>query len=318
MSPLTTLDLSEREGFDPALVVPVDPRLKERNKILKVAMTLVALVAGIAPFLNYLTLEVPIWGPREATLADSFSSAARAAQVDKSPIVQADFLNVRTGPGVEYPAIGQIPKGAKVTVVAKQGGWLKIPTSQGEGWIDGDHVSLPLESMNMWDLLAELDKEGVAPALATGFRRLPPYSVWLPAVALVLVAASLTLLPFACTARELAALRAVLFTWTALSVYALVFHLLLVQAFRNTLGELAQMTATDLSRSQGGLIGALAGVATQAFASNIRAHVGPALYVLAASGALISSLSLFLIPLQRRKVIRPYRDPAEPTKYLDL
>lgn len=315
MSPLTTLELSKPGNLDPILLVPVDPRLKERNKILKVAMTLVALVAGITPFMNYLTLEMPIFGPHEVTLADSFSAAAQIEELDKSPIVQADFLNVRRGPGVEYAKMGQVLKGTKVTVVAEQDGWLRIVTSEGEGWIDGDYVSSPLESMDIWDLSTALAKDGLNSDLAAGLRRIPPYSPWIPAAALALLAASLVFLLFASTGGGLAALRALLLAGTALSVYALVFHLLLVHAFRNALGELSRTTATDLSEN--GVFGALVGAATMALASNIRVHVGPALYVLAAAGALMLSFSLFLIPLPRREVLRLYSDPAEPMKYLD-
>jgi len=77
MSPLTTLDLNGPDEDDSPAQLSSDPRPNERNKILKVAMTLVALVAGIAPFVNYLTLELPIFGAHEATLADSFTVAAK-------------------------------------------------------------------------------------------------------------------------------------------------------------------------------------------------------------------------------------------------
>jgi hypothetical protein len=328
MSPLTTLDLSEREDLDSDLQESVDLRLKERNKILKVAMTLVALVAGIAPFVNYLILEMPIFGLHEASLVDSFSAAARVGAaakaeapdtlgaVDETRVVDADVLNVRKGPGPEYPAMGQVTKGTRISVVGEERGWLKIPTSQGDGWIDAYYVSPPPGGMNLWDHLLALDKEGINPKLAAGIRRLPPYSPWIPAVALMLAAASLVFLPFGHTEIGLAALRTVLFTWALLSLYALVFHLLLVQGFRNTLGELSRATAADLSEA--GPLGELAGVATQAFANNTRIHVGPALYVLAASGVLMSSLSLFLVVVQRRQLVRPYREPGEPMRYLDL
>ena len=316
MSFLTTLHLGEHEEMDSSAEVPSDPGVKERNKILRVTMTLVTLVAGIVPFVSYLTLVFPILGSHEATLADSFSAAAKAAGVDRTPVVQADFLNVRKGPGAEHPVMGQVMKGAKVTAVAEHEGWLKILTSQGEGWIDRRYVSSPLESMSIGDLRALLKSEGLDPKVAEGFQRLPPYSPWLPAIALLLVGCSLAVLLFARTRREVVALRCLVLVWTALSLYALVFHLLCAQTFRNALAEMSSATATGLAKE--GLIGSLAGVAALAFASNIKVHVGPALYILTASGALASSLSLFLVPIERRRVIRPYRNPAEPRKYLDV
>ena len=316
MSPLATLDLNGLDEDDSPAQLSSDPRLNERNKILKVAMTLVGLVAGIAPFVNYLTLELPILGAHEATLADSFTVAAKVRRADTSPVVQTDFLNVRKGPGIEYPAMGQILKGEKVTVAMEKDGWLKIATSQGEGWIDGRYVSSPLDSMNVGDLRTLLNKDDINPKLAEGFRRLPPYSAWLPAIALVLLACSLVFLPFTRNRREIASLRIVVFAWTVLSLYALVFHLLFVQTFRNTLADISGTAATNLGQT--GVIDSLAGMAALAFTSNIRVHVGPALYILAASGAVMSSLSLFLIPTERHRVIRPYIDSTEPRKYLDL
>jgi hypothetical protein len=309
MSPLTTLDFGEHEESPGP--VSLDPHLNERNKILKVAMTLVALVAAVAPFVNYVALELPILGVHESTLLESFSADNEPAPVDASPVVQADFLNVRRGPGVEYPAMGQIPKGTKVTVLAEQSGWLKILTSQGDGWIDARHVSSPLQSENIWDLMKDKD-----PKFAAKFQRLPPYSPWLPGVALMLLAGSLAFLPFARARLGLTVLRCSVFTCTAISAYALVFHLFLAQTFRQAVTEFSATAASDLSEN--GVIGSVAGMAALAFGSNIRIHVGPALYILAASAALMSALSLFLIPTEQRESVRPYRDPTDPMRYLDL
>jgi hypothetical protein len=307
-----TLDFGEHEE-SPGPVL-LDPHLNERNKILKVAMTLVALVAAVTPFVNYVALELPILGVHEATLIESFSADNESAPVDNSPVVQADFLNVRRGPGVEYPAMGQIPKGTKVTVLTEQSGWLKILTSQGDGWIDARHVSSPLQSediRDLWDLMKNKD-----PKFAAQFQRLPPYSPWLPAVALALLACSLVFLPFARSRLELAVLRCGVFSCTAISAYALVFHLFLAQTFRQAVTEFSTTAASDLSEN--GVIGSLAGMAALAFGSNIKIHVGPALYILAASGALMSALSLFLIPTERHESVQQYRDRTEPMRYLDL
>lgn len=311
---MTTLDFGEHEeSLGPVFL---GPHLNERNKILKVAMTLVALVAAVAPFVNYVALELPILGAQEATLIDSFSVANKSAPVDTAPVVEATFLNVRRGPGLQYPVMGQVLRGTKVTALAEESGWIKIPTSQGEGWIDAHYVSSPMESEGIGDLRDLMKVKDVDPKFAAQFQQLPPYSPWLPAVALVLLACSLVFLPFAQARGELAVLRCGVFACTTIAAYTLVFHLLLAQTFRQVVAELSATAASDLSES--GLVGSLAGVAAVALASKIKVHVGPALYLLAASGALMSALSLFLIPTERRKRVQPHSNPAEPMSYFDL
>jgi hypothetical protein len=314
MSPLTTLDLDRHDASSGTVLL--DPRQSEKNKILKVAMTLVALVAAVAPFVNYVSLELPVLGAQDATLLDGLGVGNKSASVDTPPVVQADFLNVRKGPGVQYSSMGQVLKGTKVTAITEQDGWVKILTSQGEGWIDARYVSSPLPARDIRDLRDLMKIKDIDPKFAARFQRLPPYSPWLPAVALVLLACSLVFLPFARARSELTVLQCCVFAGAAVSAYALVFHLLLAQTFRHAVAELSATAASDLS--QNGLIGSLAAVAALAFASSIKVHVGPALYILAASCALMAALSLFLIPIERRNVVLPYRDPTEPLRYLDL
>jgi heat shock protein HslJ len=56
-------------------------------------------------------------------------------------------LNVRSGPGTDYPSYGYVPRGTTFEVIgiSEDGGWwvVKIPTSitpSGEGWVSGDFV----------------------------------------------------------------------------------------------------------------------------------------------------------------------------------
>lgn len=65
-----------------------------------------------------------------------------------APTAEAlDAINVRSGPGTDYPSYGVAPKGMKFEVVGKSedGGWwvVKIPTQYvgtGQGWVSDDYV----------------------------------------------------------------------------------------------------------------------------------------------------------------------------------
>ncbi|MCL2378108.1 MAG: SH3 domain-containing protein [Defluviitaleaceae bacterium] len=47
----------------------------------------------------------------------------------------AQFLNVRRGPGTGYAAFSHLARGAVVTVLEFRGGWVRISTTHGYGWI---------------------------------------------------------------------------------------------------------------------------------------------------------------------------------------
>lgn len=51
-------------------------------------------------------------------------------------------LNVRTGPGLSYPAFTQLPKGSKVEVIGNDGEWLKIRLSEKTGYVHSAYVTL--------------------------------------------------------------------------------------------------------------------------------------------------------------------------------
>jgi uncharacterized protein YraI len=65
-----------------------------------------------------------------------------------APTAEAlDAINVRSGPGTDYPSYGIAPKGILLEVIGKSedGGWwvVKIPTQYvgtGQGWVSDDYV----------------------------------------------------------------------------------------------------------------------------------------------------------------------------------
>ena len=55
----------------------------------------------------------------------------------KAVTVTANVLNVRTGPGAQYPIIDRISKGASYQLLEEQNGWGRIP----KGWVSMEYVS---------------------------------------------------------------------------------------------------------------------------------------------------------------------------------
>src|SRR5699024_3364529 len=47
-------------------------------------------------------------------------------------------LNVRTGPGVQYPLIDTVSQGESYTIVDEQNGWYEITLNNTTGWISGN------------------------------------------------------------------------------------------------------------------------------------------------------------------------------------
>lgn len=49
-------------------------------------------------------------------------------------------LNVRSGPGTEYPVIGGVSSGAELSIISKAGDWWKIKYNGGEAYVSGKYV----------------------------------------------------------------------------------------------------------------------------------------------------------------------------------
>src|SRR5262245_60971080 len=72
-------------------------------------------------------------------------------------------LNLRQGPGTDYPVTGSLPAGTEVVVIGRltDGSWLQVKAEAGEGWISGQADFVAVES----SLLAGLPVvEAPAPA----------------------------------------------------------------------------------------------------------------------------------------------------------
>lgn len=55
-------------------------------------------------------------------------------------MVTVNVLNVRSGPGTNYPILTKIGLHEKHAVLAQQDGWFKIKVGDLQGWVSGDHV----------------------------------------------------------------------------------------------------------------------------------------------------------------------------------
>ena len=71
-------------------------------------------------------------------------TAAATATPDAAIVkVNADIINVRSGPGTAYPVTGRLDGGATQKIVGKSedGKWWQIATKEGNGWVAGELVT---------------------------------------------------------------------------------------------------------------------------------------------------------------------------------
>lgn len=117
-------------------------------------------VVGVDPKTGWLQVQLPgsnrlgwisgsatfvsITGGPDAPAPEPASTATPAAKRDETRMAEiiSAGLNVRSGPGVEYPVVATLLKGYSVSVLAvdSASGWLQVslPGSPRSGWISGD------------------------------------------------------------------------------------------------------------------------------------------------------------------------------------
>jgi len=57
-------------------------------------------------------------------------------------VVDADTLNVRSGPGSNHNAVGTLAKGAEVNIVASVDGWYQITSGDLSGYVSADYITV--------------------------------------------------------------------------------------------------------------------------------------------------------------------------------
>ena len=82
-------------------------------------------------------------------IASSAAGVALAQPTKGSYLTTAD-VEIRSGPGTNYDVVTTIPKGVKVNVVGREGGWLKVESKQGNkpGYIE-EKYARPLETQQV-------------------------------------------------------------------------------------------------------------------------------------------------------------------------
>jgi len=90
-----------------------------------------------------------LWGacrprPTQAIPSPSptFLPSPTPAQTAPTLVVSSEFLNVRAGPGIAYPKIGELLRSASVRALARSadGRWWQIAYGDGTGWVSAEYV----------------------------------------------------------------------------------------------------------------------------------------------------------------------------------
>ena len=82
--------------------------------------------------------------PTVQPTATLLPTAAATATPDAASVkVNADIINVRSGPGTAYPVTGRLDGGATQKIIGKSedGKWWQIATKEGTGWVAGELVT---------------------------------------------------------------------------------------------------------------------------------------------------------------------------------
>lgn len=65
---------------------------------------------------------------------------AAASGTDSQAVIAADGLRVRKDPRTSSQVLGTVQKGASYTVLSREGGWVKLKTTYGDGWVASEYL----------------------------------------------------------------------------------------------------------------------------------------------------------------------------------
>jgi hypothetical protein len=92
------------------------------------------------------------------TLPPTFTSVALTVPATATPVplpvpiasVSVRLLNVRSGPGIEYPVLAEVAEGATFDVTGQLGGWWQVCCIAGEpGWLIAEAVTVTGDASNV-------------------------------------------------------------------------------------------------------------------------------------------------------------------------
>lgn len=79
----------------------------------------------------------------QLTQVPTTSTTPAVTQVhDTGVVANCYFVNLRSGAGVSHAAFNYLAVGDTVTVIDQKGGWYKVATNKGTGWIYGAYLNI--------------------------------------------------------------------------------------------------------------------------------------------------------------------------------
>lgn len=98
-----------------------------------------------ASCVNQVSSSIPTPPPQEETKPNT----PPVEENENNVYYTTTGLNVRTGPSTSYRAIGTLPKGTKVVVIGKSGGWRKINYNGQTAYCHGDYLTQKTPQSNV-------------------------------------------------------------------------------------------------------------------------------------------------------------------------
>ena len=65
---------------------------------------------------------------------------AEEQQAKETYIVNADFLNVRSGPGIKHPIVARLTNGTEITGQKSEDKWWQVNYANGSGYVDAKYL----------------------------------------------------------------------------------------------------------------------------------------------------------------------------------
>jgi len=70
------------------------------------------------------------------------SNSGGSSTANKTGVITATSLNIRSGAGINYDKVGTVLKGAKVTILKTSGSWCQIKVNSVTGWVSSEYVKV--------------------------------------------------------------------------------------------------------------------------------------------------------------------------------
>ncbi|MGQ9625654.1 MAG: SH3 domain-containing protein [Anaerolineae bacterium] len=122
-------------------------RLEEGTAVSRTEMALTQMAAPPLPTFTFTLPPTPTAVhhilAQTPVPAATFTPAHTSTPTAPLASVLADILNFRSGPGTNYPVLGQLARGTSLELLARSeaGDWLKVRLGDGrEGWVYAEYV----------------------------------------------------------------------------------------------------------------------------------------------------------------------------------